>query len=174
MDAKQNYLNINLKGGRIIKVGGITASLAPLAVAVALLAGSGVAYAQLTGVVSGGTGGVFGNNVVNGNTVTLATPTGTLGNITTGTLSAGNTTTGALRATTISTGNSTLGNTTVNLLSLLTVCAITLLMLGEAIVSGQVTPDGYVIEKDSMNILDVNVAVRRERETVRVEQSLQF
>ena len=56
MDAKQNYLNINLKGGRIIKVGGITASLAPLAVAVALLAGSGVAYAQLTGVVTGGTG----------------------------------------------------------------------------------------------------------------------
>ena len=30
--------------------------------------------------------------------------------------------------------------------------------LGEAIVSGQVTPDGYVIEKDSMNILDVNIA----------------
>ena len=32
--------------------------------------------------------------------------------------------------------------------------------LGEAIVSGQVTPDGYVIEKDSMNILDVNVACK--------------
>lgn len=30
--------------------------------------------------------------------------------------------------------------------------------LGEAIVSGQVTPDGYVVEKDSLNILDVNVA----------------
>ena len=27
MDNKQNYLNMNFKGGRIIKVGGITASL---------------------------------------------------------------------------------------------------------------------------------------------------
>ncbi|MCB9805965.1 hypothetical protein H6775_02265 [Candidatus Nomurabacteria bacterium] len=30
--------------------------------------------------------------------------------------------------------------------------------LGEAIVSGQITPDSYVVEKDEMNILDVNVA----------------
>lgn len=29
--------------------------------------------------------------------------------------------------------------------------------LGEAIVSGQITPDSYVVEKDSRNILDINV-----------------
>lgn len=30
--------------------------------------------------------------------------------------------------------------------------------LGEAIVSGQITPDSYVVEKDKMNILDINVS----------------
>jgi pyruvate, water dikinase len=32
--------------------------------------------------------------------------------------------------------------------------------LGEAIVSGQITPDAYVIEKDKRNILDKNVALK--------------
>ena len=121
MDTKQNYLNINLKGGRIIKVGGITASLAPLAVAVALLTGAGAASAQVTGVISGITasGNVTSGNVKYGDTVVIACGTTcgtssatTFGNITTGTISAGNTTTGTLKA-----GDTTLANTTTGTLS---------------------------------------------------------
>jgi len=33
--------------------------------------------------------------------------------------------------------------------------------LGEILVSGQITPDTYVIEKDSLNILDVNVNTQK-------------
>ncbi|MFZ5364819.1 MAG: PEP/pyruvate-binding domain-containing protein [Patescibacteria group bacterium] len=39
--------------------------------------------------------------------------------------------------------------------------------LGEAIVSGSITPDSYVIEKDTWNIIDINVA-EQERQLVRV------
>lgn len=40
--------------------------------------------------------------------------------------------------------------------------------LGEAIVSGQITPDSYVVEKDPQRILDINVATQ-ERGLYRVE-----
>ena len=46
MEHEKHYLNLNLRGGRIVKIGGITASLAPLALAVSLLVGSGSLMAQ--------------------------------------------------------------------------------------------------------------------------------
>ena len=130
MDAKQNYLNINLKGGRIIKVGGITASLAPLAVAVALLAspaavfaadgdvkinaygpGGGAIDTSVIRVNNTGTTATITNLVVSGNTTTGAT--------TTGTLSAGNTTTADLKVKgdLKVVGDTTLANTTTGTLS---------------------------------------------------------
>ncbi len=41
--------------------------------------------------------------------------------------------------------------------------------LGEAIVSGSITPDSYVIEKDSWNIIDVNIA-EQEKELISVPE----
>lgn len=39
--------------------------------------------------------------------------------------------------------------------------------LGEAIVSGQITPDSYVIEKESWDIIDINV-VEQEKQMIRI------
>jgi hypothetical protein len=123
VDTKQNYLNINLKGGRIIKIGGITASLAPLAVAIMLLSCAGTASAAPLAVntaVCWTTTSGFADTCDSGDNMTIGGVTAT--NITTGTLKAGattlgNTTTGTLSSGNATTGTLSAGNTTTGTLS---------------------------------------------------------